>query len=184
MVPLVPPDKGRIVRFDNNELALMDSQIGEVPVLSLEICDPSIHSDTLEVGISDIDKEWLCLLYSASSGSEWDNSLAARLDCRGLDNWRGIVWDPGIVGQQCLHVCYDVLYLMALFCDVMLLVHDRAALSTWTGNETGYCRTITWELGCLGSINPPCDVDRFFGKRCAERACFSSGFTGAGAEFS
>ena len=48
----------------------------------------------------------------------------------------------------------------------MLLVHDWTALSTWTGTETGYCRTIaiTWELGCLGSINPPCDVDCFFGR--------------------
>ena len=43
-------------------------------------------------------------------------------------------------------------------------VHDWAALSMWTGTETGYCRTITWELGCLGSINPPCDVDRFCGR--------------------
>ena len=76
---------------------------------------------------------------------------------------RGIVWDPGIVGQQCLHVCYDCLCLIALFRDAMLLVHDRAALSTWTGTETGYCRTITWELGCLGGINPPCEVDCFFG---------------------
>ena len=30
VVPLVPPDTDRIVRFDNNELALMDSRIGEV----------------------------------------------------------------------------------------------------------------------------------------------------------
>ena len=67
-VPLVPPDTDRIVRFDNNELALMDSRIGEVSVLSLEIFDPSIHSDTLDVGISDGDTEWLCLLYFASSG--------------------------------------------------------------------------------------------------------------------
>ena len=164
VVPLVPPDTDRIVRFDNNELALMDSLIDEVSVLSLEICDPSIHSDTLDVGISDGDREWLCLLYFTSSGSGWDNSVAARLDCTGLDHWRGIVWDPGIVGQQCLHVCYDCLCLMALFRDAMLLVHNWAALSMWTGTETGYCRTITWELGCLGSINPPCDVDHFCGR--------------------
>ena len=42
----------------------------------------------------------------------------------------------------------------------MLLVHDWDAWSLWTGTESGYCRTITWELGYLGSINPPCDVDR------------------------
>ena len=64
------------------------------------------------------------------------------------------------MGQQCLHVCCDCLYLMALFCAMMLLVHDRAAWSLWTGTESGYCRTITWELGYWGIINPPCDVDR------------------------
>ena len=152
VIPLVPHDMGRIVRFDNNELALMDSRIGEVSVLSLGICDPSINRNALEVGISDGDIEWLCLLYSASSGTAWDNSVAARLDCKGLDNWRAIVGDPGMVGQQCLYVCYDCLCLIALFRDAMLLVHDWAALSTWTGTETGYCRTITWELGCLGGI--------------------------------
>ena len=114
VVHLVPPDMDRIVWFDNNELALMDSRIGEVSVLSREICDPSIHSDTLNVGISDGDTEWLLPL--------------------------------------------------ALFRDTMLLVHDWAALSTWTGTETGYCRTITGELGWLGSINPPCDVDHFCGR--------------------
>ena len=86
----------------------------------------------------------------------WDNSVAAGLDCKGLDHCRGIVWDPGIVSERCLHVCYDGLCLIALFRDAMILVHDWAALSTRSGTEIGYCRTITWELGCLGSINPPC----------------------------
>ena len=99
----------------------MDSRIGEFSVLSLGGCDPSIDMDTLEgdelvicsrnVGISDGDEEWLCLLYSASLGSVWDNSVAAGLYCKGLDHWRGIVWDPGIVGKRCLHVCYDCLCL-------------------------------------------------------------------------
>ena len=86
--------------------------------------------------------------------------MAVRLDGKGLGHWRGVVWDPGIVGQQCLHMCYDCLCLMALFHKVMLLVHDWAAWSLWTETESGYCRTITWELGYLGSINPPCVVDR------------------------
>ena len=165
VVPLVPPDTGRNAWFDNNELELMDSRIGEFSVLSLGVCVPSIDMGTLggdelvifsrDVGISDGDAEWLCLLYSASSGSVWHNSVAAGLDCKGMDHWRGIVWDPGIVGKRCLHVCYDCLCLIALFRDAMILVHDWAALSTWTGTEIGYCRTITWELGRLGSINPP-----------------------------
>ena len=64
------------------------------------------------------------------------------------------------MGQQCLHVCYDCLCLIALFREVMLLLRDRAEWSFWTGTDSGYCRTITWELGYLGSLNPPCDVDR------------------------
>ena len=123
---LVPPDTGWIVRFDNNELEFMDIRIGEFSVPSLGVCDPSIDMDTLDgdelgigsrdVGISDGDEEWLCLLYSARSWSVWGNSVAAGLDCQGLDHWRGIVWDPGIVGKCCLHVC---LCLIALFlgCD-------------------------------------------------------------------
>ena len=85
VVPLVPPDTGRIVRFDSNELEMMDSRIGEFSVLSLGVCDPSIDMDTLmgdelvicsrDVGISDGDEEWLCLLSSASSGSVWNNPL-------------------------------------------------------------------------------------------------------------
>ena len=71
---------------------------------------------------------------------------------------------PGIVGKRCLHVCYDCLCLIALFRDAMMLFHDLTVLSPWTGTGIGYCRTITWELGCLGSIYPPCDVDRFFGR--------------------
>ena len=117
-----------------------------------------------DVGISDGDEEWLCLLYSASSRSTWDKSVAAGLDCKGLDHWRGIIWDPGIVGKRCLHVCYDYLYLIALFRDTIILIHNWTTLSKWTGTEIGYCRTITWESGCLESINPPCDVDRFFGR--------------------
>ena len=145
-VPLVPPDIDGIVRMDNNELALMDRRMGEVSVLSMEIWDPPIQGDTLDVRISHGDTEWLCLLYSASSGSARDDTMPIRLDGKGLDHWRGVVWDPGIVGQQCLHVCYDCLCLIALFREVMLLVHDRAAWSLWTGTESGYCRTITWEL--------------------------------------
>ena len=99
VVPSVPPDVDQIVRFDNKELALTDSWIDEVSVLSLDICDLSIHRDTLDVGISDGDTEWLCLLYFASSGSAWNNSVAARLDCKGLDHWRGVVWDPGYCGS-------------------------------------------------------------------------------------
>ena len=107
-------------------ITTMDRRIGQV---SVEICHPPIHSDTLDVGISHGDTEWLCLLYSANSGSAGDDTVAIRFDGNGLDHWRGVVWDPGIMGQQCLHVCYNCLCLMVLFRNVMLLVHDWAAWS-------------------------------------------------------
>ena len=161
-VPLVSPVIDRIVRRSNDELVFMDRRMGEVSVLSREVWDPLIQSDTWDVRLSHGDTEWFCLLYSAGSGSVGNETMAIRLDGQGLDHCRGVVWDPGIVGQQCVYVCYDCLCLMALFREVMLSVIDWAAWSFWTGTESGYCRTITWELGYLGSINPPCDVDRLF----------------------
>ena len=47
-VPLVPPVIDKTVRMDNNELALMDRRMGEALVLSMEICDPPIHSNTCQ----------------------------------------------------------------------------------------------------------------------------------------
>ena len=76
---------------------------------------------------------------------------------------------PGIVGQQCLHACYDCLCLMALFRDVMLLVHDWAALSTWTGTKTGYCRTVTWDewqIEELEVVETPSGSDDIRFQRC------------------
>ena len=162
LVPPPPPDIDRIVWINNNELALMDRRMGEVLVLSMEFCDLLIHSNTLVASIWQGNTECLCLLYSDSSGNARDATIAIRLHDKGLDHWRGVVWNPGIVGQQYLHACCDCLYLMALFRAMMLLVHDRAAWSLWTGTESGYCQTITWELGYWRSINPSCNADRLY----------------------
>ena len=108
---------GRTVRLDNSELELLDSRIDEFSVLSLGTGDTFMDMDALDgdalgarkrdVGILDGDEGWLCLLYSASSGSSWDTSIAVGLDCKGLGHCRGFAWDPGPVGGQCLHVCFD-----------------------------------------------------------------------------
>ena len=129
--PLVPPDIDRIVRIDNNELALMDKRMGEASACDIDICDPLFHSNTLDARISQGNTEWLCLLYSAGLGSARDDFMAIGLRGKGLDHWKGVVWDPGIVGQQCLHMCCDCLYLMALFRAMMLVVHDWAVWSLW-----------------------------------------------------
>ena len=127
------PDTDRINGIVSNKLEHNDSRIGEFSVLPLGFRDPSIGMGTLDgdelvicprdAGISGCDKEWLgdvlCLLRSSSSENVGDLSVVSGLDWRGLDHWRGIVWDPGIVGKRCLHVCYDCLCLIALFpgCD-------------------------------------------------------------------
>ena len=122
-----------------------DSRIGKFLVLPLDFRDRSIGMDTLEgdelgicshdAGISGCHEEEisdvLCLLRSSSSGNAGVCSVMNRLHWRGLDHWRGIIWDPGIVDKRCLHACYDCLYLIALFRDAMIFVHDWAALSMW-----------------------------------------------------
>ena len=56
----------------------------------------------------------------ASSGN---NSVVAGLKYNGLAHCEP-VWDPGPVAGQCIYVCCDCLCVIALFCSVMLLVHD------------------------------------------------------------
>ena len=102
-------------------------------------------------------------MYSDSSRNPWGNSVEMGLYCKGLGHWRGIAWDPGRVGGQCLHVCYDCLRVIALFHEVMLVVHDWAYLPAWTVTGIGYFQTNTCEVGCLGTIYATCDVYRFFG---------------------
>ena len=48
--------------------------------------------------------------------------------------------------------------MIALFRGVMLLVHDWVVCSTQTGSGIGYCRTNTWEVGCLETIYPSSHV--------------------------
>ena len=91
VVPLVPPNTDRVVRIDADELALVDSRIDEVLVLSLKICDPSVHSDDLDIGISNGDTKWLCLLHSASSGNAWGGTIPLQLE------WAVGVW---IIGKE------------------------------------------------------------------------------------
>ena len=58
---------------------------------------------------------WLCLLSSADAGTAENSAMSMGLGGQSLDHWRGVIWDPGIVGQQSICVCCDCLCLMALF---------------------------------------------------------------------
>ena len=159
-VPLVPLVIDQGVQRIKDELISQDKWMDEVSVLPWPMCDPSIHHGTLDNGLSQGDTIWFCFLYSVDAGSVAHGTMARGLGGQGLDHRRGVVWDPSIVGQQCLHMCYDCLCLMALFRTVKLLVYDWAEWSVWTGTESGYCRSMTWELGYLRGLHPACDVDR------------------------
>ena len=77
-------------------------------------------------------------------------------DWRGLTHWRGIVWDPGIIGILRLRLCCDCLCLIALFQDVMLFVRGQTDSSAQFLKDIGDWRTIVWELGSLGRDHPSC----------------------------
>ena len=155
-VTVIPPVVDRPVR------RIMDGLVGmdEVSVFSWPICDPLIHIGDGDVNWSHGNTERVCLLYPTGAGSVNNGTVAIALDDQRLDHWHSVVWDPGIVGSQGLSVCYDCLCLMALCRAVMSLVHDWAEWPVWTGTISGYCRTITWEVGYLPRLHPPCDVDR------------------------
>ena len=77
-------------------------------------------------------------------------------DWRGLTHWRGIVWDPVIIGVPRLRLCCDCLCLIALFRDVLLFVHDQTDSSARCLQDIGVWRTMRWELGSLGRDDPSC----------------------------
>ena len=149
--PVVPPVIDQPVIMDG--LVCKDKRMDEVSVFSGSICVPPIHIGTWDMELSHGDTEWVCLLYSTGAGSVDDGTVVIGLDGQRLDHWRGVVWDPGIVGQPGLSVCYDCL-------SVMSLVHDWTEWSVWIETVSGYCRPITWQVGYSRRFHPPCDVDR------------------------
>ena len=80
------------------------------------------------------------------------------VDGQCLDHWRGVAWNPGIVGQQHVVLCYDCLCLMALFRAMKLLIQDWAVWPVWTGMIPGDCQTIPCEEGWICGLIAPCDV--------------------------
>ena len=123
------------------------------------MCNLRIQRDASDVRLSRGDMTWLRLLSSADAGTVEYCAMSTGLGGQSLDHWRGVIWDPGIVDQQGICVCYDCLCLITLFRTISLLMQDWAVWPVWTGIGSRYCRTITWELGCLRSLLQPCDVD-------------------------
>ena len=88
------------------------------------MCNLRIQRDASDVRWSRGDMTWLCLLSSVDAGTVEDSLMSMRLGGQTLDHWRGVIWDPGIVGQQGICVCYDCLCLMALCRTISLLMQD------------------------------------------------------------
>ena len=159
----------------SNKLKHTDSRIGEFSLFPLGFRDPLIGMSTVDgvswlsahvtLGYRAMTRSGLVKYYAScvpparGCGGPFPCKLAG---LEGLDQWKGIVWGPGIVDKCCLHMYYGCLGLITLFRDAIMFVHDWAALSTFIRTEIIGWRTITWELGCLGSIHPTCDVARFF----------------------
>ena len=141
------------------DIIVRDEQTDGVLGLSLPMCNLRIQRDASDVRLSHGDMTWLCLLSSADAGTVEDRAMSMGLGGQSLDRWRGGIWDPGIIGQQDICVCYDCICLMALFRTIIVLMQDWAVWPVWTVIGSGYCRTIAWELGWLHRLIMPCDVD-------------------------
>ena len=98
----------------------------------------------------------LCLLIFSSPGNAVNLPVVDGPNWRGLTHWRGIVWDPGIIGMPHLRLCCDCLCLIALFRDVSLFVRGQTDSSAWFQKDIGDWQTIACELGSLGRDHPSC----------------------------
>ena len=131
----------------------LSSEMGPMDTEGLPICP----QDT-QITISD--GQWgedlLCLLIFSSQGNAVNLPVVGGLDWRGLTHWRGIVWDPGIIGVPRLRLCYDCLCLITLFPNVLLFVRGQTDSSARCLKDIGDWRTISWELGSLGRDHPYC----------------------------
>ena len=95
-----------------DDLISQDERTGEVSGFSLLMCNLRILHGNSDMGLSYGDTKWFCVLSSADAGGANDSDMATGLGGQSLDHWRGVIWDPGIVGQQCIRVCYDCLCLI------------------------------------------------------------------------
>ena len=153
-------------RWDEYKIYLYDGNDGRVPdddsivdrecrtwreycasvgvwVLPLTVCNSQFRSDALDVTLLSEGMAWLCFLSSTDVKTGEVGAMSMDLGGQSMDHRRGVMWNPGIVGQQRAYVCYDCLCLMVLFRAMRLLIQDWAGWPVWTGMIPGYCRTIT-----------------------------------------
>ena len=125
----------------------------------MTVCNSQFWSGASDGTLLSEGMTWLCFLSSADVKTGEVGAMSMDLGGQSLDHWRGVIWNPGIVRQQRVYLCYDCLCLMALFCAIRLLIQDWAVWPVWTGMIPGDCRTITWEVGWIRGLITPCDVN-------------------------
>ena len=81
------------------DLISQDERTDEVSGLSWPMCDLRIIHGNSDMGLSHGDTKWFCLLSSADAGGANDSDMTTGLGGQSPDHWRGVVWDPGIVGK-------------------------------------------------------------------------------------
>ena len=117
----------------NSEVVCENEQTNGVWRLPLTVCNSQFRSGASDVTLLSEGMTWLGLLSSADVKTGEVGIMSMGLGDQGLDHWRGVIWNPGIVGQQRVYLCYDCLCLMALFRAMRLLIQDWAGWPVWTG---------------------------------------------------
>ena len=108
----------------NSEVVCENEQTVGVWGLPLTVCNSQFRSSASDVTLLSEGMTWLCLLYSADVKTGEAGAISMDLGGQSVNHWRGVIWNPGIVGQQRVCVCYDCLCLMALFRAMRLLIQD------------------------------------------------------------
>ena len=140
----------------DSEVVVVKERTVVVWGLPLTVCNSRFRSGASDGILSNEGMTWLCLLSFADERTGAVGALSMDVDVQ--SHWRGVAWNPGIVGKQHVFLCYDCLCLMALFCAIKLLIQDWAIWPVWTGMIPGDCRTIPWEVGWICGLIAPCDA--------------------------
>ena len=143
----------------NSEVVCVNERTVGVWGLPLTVCNSRFRSGASDGTLLSEGMTWLCFLSSADVKTGEVGAMSMDLGSQSLDHWQRVVWNPGIMGQQRVYLCYDCLCLMALFRAIRLLIQDWAVWPVWTGMIPGDCRTIPWEVGWICGLITPCDVN-------------------------
>ena len=106
----------------NSEVVCVNERTVAVWGLPLTVCNSQFRRGASDGTLLSEGMTWLCFLSSADVKTGEVGAMSMDLGGQSLDHWRGVVWNPGIMGQQRVYLCYDCLCLMVLFRAIRLLI--------------------------------------------------------------